>query len=93
MTSTAQIVQSIVSGDFSFTELTELQNAVQFARSRIRQKTKFSIKINDRVQFYSTKRNMKFTGTVKKVKTKYVEVATDQGPYYNVPAEMLELIA
>jgi small-conductance mechanosensitive channel len=79
---------ALISGTWTNDELTSVIDAVKFARSRLAQSTKFSLKVNDTVEFTSSKTGMTLQGTVTKIAIKYVTVRTDQG-LWRVPANML----
>jgi hypothetical protein len=79
---------ALISGSFTNDELTSVIDAVKFARSRLAQSTKFSLKVNDTVSFTSSKTGMTLQGTVTKIAIKYVTVRTSQG-LWRVPANML----
>jgi small-conductance mechanosensitive channel len=82
---------AIVTGSFTNDQLTSIIDAVKFARSRLAQTTKFSLKIGDSVNFTSTKTGMNYTGVVMKIAIKYVTVKTVSG-LWRVPANMLTLV-
>ena len=79
---------ALISGTWTNDELTSVIDAVKFARSRLAQSTKFSLKVNDTVEFTSSKTGMTLQGTVTKIAIKYVTVRTNQG-LWRVPANML----
>jgi hypothetical protein len=79
---------ALISGTWTNDELTSVIDAVKFARSRLAQSTKFSLKVNDVVEFTSSKTGMTLQGTVTKIAIKYVTVRTNQG-LWRVPANML----
>jgi len=79
---------AIVTGTFTNTELASIIDAVKFARARLTQTTKFSLRVGDAVEFTSTKTGITLQGTVQKIAIKYVTVKTPQG-LWRVPANML----
>jgi hypothetical protein len=85
-----EIARLIIAGSYTNDELNNIADAIKFARSQIVRRNTGSFVIGSRVQFTNNKTGAKFTGRVNKVKQKYSLVATDQGPLYNVPANMLE---
>ncbi len=83
-----QINTALVTGTFTNDELSSVIDAVKFARARLTQVTKFSLKVGDAVEFTSTKTGITLQGTVQKIAIKYVTVRTAQG-LWRVPAAML----
>ena len=83
-----QINTALITGTFTNDELTSVIDAVKFARSRLAQTTKFSLKVGDNVNFTSSKTGMNMTGFVTKIAIKYVTVKT-LGGLWRVPANML----
>jgi small-conductance mechanosensitive channel len=67
-------------------------DAVKFARSRLTQTIKWSLKVGDNVNFTSSKTGQNYTGIVMKVAIKYVTVKTITG-MWRVPASMLTKVA
>jgi len=83
-----QINTALIQGSFTNDELSSVIDAVKFARSRLAQSTKISLKVGDGVQFTSTKNGMTYQGTVQKIAIKFVTVKTNMG-LWRVPANML----
>jgi hypothetical protein len=83
---------AIITGKLTNTELTSVIDAVKFARSRLTQSIKYSLKVGDNVNFDSTKLGRNVTGVVQKVAIKYVTVKTATG-LWRVPANMLTKVA
>jgi hypothetical protein len=79
---------AIVTGSWTNMELQSMVDAVKFARSRLAQTTKWTLKIGDNVNFTSSKTGQNFTGVVTKIAIKYVTVKTITG-LWRVPANML----
>ena len=88
MRTVQEINTAIITGGLTNDELVSVIDAVKFARSRLTQLTKFSLKVGDGVQFTSTKTGMTLQGRVEKIAIKYVTVRTNQGAW-RVPANML----
>ena len=86
-----EINRAIITGNFTNDQLTSIGDAIKFARSQLGQKTKWSLRIGDNVNFTSTKTGQNFTGVVMKIAIKYVTVRTVQG-LWKVPASMLTKI-
>ena len=73
-------------------EINSLVRAVQVRRDQLHfQKTK-NFNIGDRVEFTSSRTGQVLTGSVAKVKIKYILVATDNGQRWNIPGGMLRPI-
>ena len=87
----AQINTAILQGGFTNEQLTSIIDAIKFARAKLTQENKRSLRIGTSVKFTSTKRGMTMQGTVNKIAIKYVTVATPQG-LWKVPANMLEVV-
>ena len=86
-----QINTALVTGSFTNEQLSSVIDAVKFARSRLTQQTKFSLRVGDQVQFTSTKNRMTYRGTVEKIKTKFILVNTGTSRF-DVPANMLNKV-
>ena len=86
-----QINSAIISQTWTNENLDAMIMAVKYARSQLGQKTKWSLRIGDNVNFTSTKTGQNFTGVVMKIAIKYVTVRTVQG-LWKVPASMLTKI-
>ena len=89
MTSITEINQAIMFGNFSNEQLSSVLDAVKFARAQLSKVNKRQFTVGSAVKFTSNRNGRTYTGTVEKVKIKYVLVATQFGRY-NVPAAMLE---
>jgi hypothetical protein len=88
----SQINTALIQGSFTNDELSSVIDAVKFARARLTQQAKFSLKVGDAVQFTSSKNGMTYTGTVQKIAIKFVTVKTAMG-LWRVPANMLSKVA
>jgi len=86
-----QINTALITGSFTNEQLSSVIDAVKFARSRLAQATKFSLKVGDNVNFTSSKSGQNYTGFVTKIAIKYVTVKT-VGGLWRVPANMLTKI-
>ena len=86
-----QINTAIISGKWTNQDLESMIDAVKYARARLTENSKRSMKIGQLVKFHSTKRGITMSGTVNKIAIKYVTVATQQG-LWRVPANMLEAV-
>jgi len=72
-------------------ELNKVVEAVKLRRNQLHFQDAHSLKFNDRVSFQG-RHGRTETGTVEKVKIKYVLVRTDSGQRWNVPGSHLTLI-
>jgi small-conductance mechanosensitive channel len=80
---------AIISGNFNTEQLSQVIEAVKFARAKLTEQTKRNLTIGDNVNFNSSKLGRNVTGVVTKIAIKYVTVRTNQG-LWKVPANMLE---
>ena len=87
-----QINSAIIMGTWTNTELSSMIDAVKYARARLAQSAKASLKVGDNVNFTSSKTGINYTGLVTKIAIKYVTVKTVKG-LWRVPANMLTKIA
>lgn len=79
----------ILAGNFTNEQLGSIIDAVKFARARLADANKRSLRLGSAVRFTSTKTGMTLQGVVDKIAIKYVTVRTNQG-LWRVPASMLE---
>ena len=86
-----QVNHAILHGDFTNEQLDSILSAVKFRRGTIAQDNKRNLTIGTRVKFTSNRNGQTYTGTVSKIKIKYILVNTPLG-LYNVPANMLEAV-
>lgn len=88
-----QINTAILQGNFTNDQLSSMIDAVKFARARLTEQTKRSLRIGDNVHFNSTKlKGAGVTGVVVKIAIKFVTVKTISG-LWRVPANMLTVVA
>jgi len=85
------ITTEIVSSNFTNAELTAIIESVKFARARLTERTKRSLRIGDNVNFNSIKQGRNVTGFVTKIAIKYVTVSSSTG-MWKVPANMLTVV-
>jgi hypothetical protein len=83
---------AILQGNLSNDELTSVIDAVKFARARLTQLNKFSLRVGDNVNFNSAKQGRNVTGVVIKIAIKYITVKTITG-LWRVPANMLSKVS
>ena len=72
-------------------ELNKVIEAVKLRRNQLHFQDAHSLKFRDRVSFQG-RHGRTETGTVEKVKIKYVLVRTDSGQRWNVPGSHLTLV-
>jgi hypothetical protein len=82
---------ALVTGSFTNDQLSSVIDAVKFARSRLANVTKWSLKVGSQVKFTSSKTGITMQGKVTKIAIKYVTVSTAQG-LWRVPANMLSVV-
>ena len=88
----SQINTAILQGTLTNDELTSVIDAVKFARARLTQLNKFTLRVGDTVNFNSAKQGRNVTGTVIKIAIKYITVKTITG-LWRVPANMLSKVS
>jgi len=86
-----EINTAIIQGGLTNDELVSIIDAVKFARSRLAQATKYSLRVGDNVEFTSSKTGRLTRGHVTKIAIKYVTVDTGMGQW-RVPANMLSKV-
>ena len=84
-----QINAAIVSGIFTNDDLNSIVDALKYARAQLSKQNRRAFMPGDTVKFTSNRNGQTYTGTVNKVKIKYILVRTNAG-MFNVPANMLE---
>lgn len=82
---------AIVSGIFTNDDLNSIADALRYARAQLAKQTRRSLMLGDTVKFTSSRNGVTYTGTVNKIKQKFVLVRTNSG-LFNVPANMLEAV-
>jgi len=86
-----QIKFEIMGSKFSNDQLNEIIDAVKYARARLTEKNKRSLRYGDEVSFTSSKTGRVMQGTVMKIAIKFVTVCTTTG-LWRVPANMLTIV-
>ena len=81
----------IIAGNFTNEQLSSIIDAVKFARARLTDATKRTLRLGGSVKFTSSKTGVTYTGTVDKIAIKFVTVRTSAG-LWKVPANMLEVV-
>jgi len=87
----SQVTSAIMQGQWTNDQISSIADAVKFARARLTDKIKYTLKTGDNVCF-ENKEGRLVTGFVEKVAIKYVTVKTI-GARWKVPASMLTRIA
>ena len=83
-----QINTEILQSNFTNDQLTSIVDAVKFARARLTDMNKRSLRIGQRVSFTSSRTGTLMSGDVVKIAIKFVTVRTIAG-LWRVPANML----
>ena len=86
------INSAIIQGHFTNEELSSIIDAVKFARARLTDANKRSLRIGQRVAFTSSRTGQQVAGDVVKIAIKFVTVRTSAG-LWRVPANMLTPVA
>ena len=87
-----QINSAIIQGHFTNEELSSIIDAVKFARARLTEINKRSLRIGDSVSFTSSKTGRTMQGSVTKIAIKYVTVKVPLLGLWRVPANMLTVV-
>jgi hypothetical protein len=82
---------AILQGGFTNDQLTSIIDSVKFARARLTDQNKRSLRLGQNVAFTSTRLGTRMQGTVDKIAIKFVTVRTNTG-LWKVPANMLEAV-
>lgn len=90
MSTVKNICDSIRYGALTNAEINEVTEALRFARAQLTHENRRQLQVGNKVKFTSNRNGITYTGTVRKVKIKYIEVAVGNNAVYNVPANMLE---
>ena len=91
MNSVDSVTQAIMYGNFSNEDLEAVSQAIRYRRSQLGREVKRAMAPGVAVKFYHPKQGRDITGTVNRIKQKYILVDTAQGRY-NVPANLLETV-
>ena len=86
-----QVTQAIMFGNFDNQQLEAVAQAMRYRRTQLSKEVKRSMAPGITVKFYHPKQGRDITGTVNRIKQKYILVDTPQGRY-NVPANLLETV-
>jgi hypothetical protein len=89
MTTINEVTHAIMFGDFNNQQLEAVAQAMRYRRTQLSKEAKRSIAPGATVKFYHPRQGCDITGTVNRIKQKYILVDTAQGRY-NVPANLLE---
>ena len=85
-----QIVAELMSGTLTNEDIEQVAQALKHARAQVGRAVKRQLTPGVSVKFYHPKQHFYITGTVNRIKQKYVLVDTPRGRY-NVPANLLEV--
>jgi hypothetical protein len=85
------VTQAIMYGNFSNEDLEAVSQAIRYRRAQLGREVKRAMAPGAAVKFYHPKQGRDITGTVNRIKQKYILVDTAQGRY-NVPANLLETV-
>lgn len=91
MTSINEIRSAIMFGNLSNDDINSIVDAIKYARAQMTKQKARAFMPGDTVKFTSNRNGVTYTGTVNKIKIKYVLVRTPTG-MFNVPANMLEAV-
>lgn len=91
MTTIDQVTQAIMFGNFDNEQLEAVAQAMRYRRTQLSKEVKRSMAPGVAVKFYHPRQGRDITGTVNRIKQKYILVDTPQGRY-NVPANLLEAV-
>ena len=91
MTQINDVTQAIMFGDFTNEQLNAITQAMKYRRTQLSKEAKRAMAPGIAVKFYHPKQGRDITGTVNRIKQKYILVDTAQGRY-NVPANLLETV-
>jgi hypothetical protein len=86
-----EVTHSIMFGDFTNEQLNAITQALKYRRTQLSKEAKRDMAPGIAVKFYHPKQGRDITGTVNRIKQKYILVDTAQGRY-NVPANLLETV-
>jgi hypothetical protein len=86
-----EISRAIIAGNLTNAELTQIADAVKFARSQLTHQNTGSLVIGTNVKFTHPKTRKVHYGVVKKVKIKNILVSENGAGLWNIPASMLEI--
>ena len=91
MSTIQEVNSAIMFGEFTNEQLNSIISAIKYRRNQLAQEKKRSFRVGGAVKFTSNRNGRTYTGTIEKVKIKYILVSTPQGRY-NVPVNMLEAV-
>ena len=85
-----EINRAIIAGTFTNDDLNSIIDAVKYARSRVANQVRFTVRMGQNVEF-TNKQGFKVRGTVEKIAIKFATVNTPAGRW-KVPMNMLTLV-
>jgi small-conductance mechanosensitive channel len=87
-----QVINYINNSSLTNTQLNEIGQALEHAKSQLQYRTIRQLQLGDRVSFRHTRNGQVIQGQVEKIAIRYVNVRTASG-VYRVPANMLTPVA
>jgi hypothetical protein len=87
----SQINTAIISGNFTNDQLTSINDALKFARSRLASSTKHTLRVGSKVSF-TGRSGQDVHGEVDKINIKYIKVRSGM-TMWRVPANLLTVYA
>ena len=84
-----ELAKAISFGNWTNDDINSFIAAIKYARAQLAKQNKRGLVVGETVKFTSNRNGVTYSGTVDKVKQKFVLVRTNSG-LFNVPANMLE---
>ena len=84
-----ELAKAISFGNWTNDDINSFVDAVKYARAQLARQNRRGLVVGETVKFTSNRNGVTYSGTVDKVKQKFVLVRTNAG-LFNVPANMLE---
>ena len=84
-----ELARAISFGNWTNADINSFVDAVKYARAQLARQNRRGLVVGETVKFTSNRNGVTYSGTVDKVKQKFVLVRTNAG-LFNVPANMLE---
>ena len=86
-----ELARAISFGNWTNDDINGFVEAVKYARAQLARQNRRGLVVGETVKFTSNRNGVTYSGTVDKVKQKFVLVRTNAG-LFNVPANMLEFV-
>jgi transcription elongation GreA/GreB family factor len=88
MNTSKEVASAIITGGFTVEQLTEISDALRFAKSRVAQQNMFQMRVGSQVKFNNSRTGTVMVGEV--VKVNRIKMVVKVGmTRWNVPASML----